>query len=116
MVEFLLNIGDPSGKTEHKKISDAEATNLIGLSVGDIIEGEQIGSPGEKFRITGGSDRDGFPMRRDIAGPERKRIYIAHSTGFISKRQGERKRKRVRGNTIADDIYQINMVRLTSEA
>ncbi len=116
MVEFLLNIGDPSGKTEHKQISDAEASTMIGLAIGDIVDGANIGHPGEKFRITGGSDRDGFPMRKDLPGTDRKRVYVSEGVGFKPKRHGERMRKRMRGDTIADDIYQINMSRITAEA
>lgn len=113
MVEFLINIGDPSGKTEHKKISDEQATALIGMQVGSEVDGSLIGYDGEKFIITGGSDKDGFPMRRDLPGPGRKKLYIAESTGFRAKRKGERARKTVRGNTISDDIAQINMRRIT---
>ncbi len=111
-----MNIGDPSGKTEHNKVSDAEAANLIGLAIGDVVDGDQIGHTGEKFRITGGSDRDGFPMRKDFPGTDRKRIYMTDGVGFQATHDGERQRKRVRANVIAEDIYQINMVRLKAGA
>ncbi|MHA1212378.1 MAG: S6e family ribosomal protein, partial [Candidatus Heimdallarchaeota archaeon] len=61
------------------------------------------------FKVTGGSDKDGFPMRSNLEGPIRKRILSTKSPGFKIAKKGEKQRKLVRGNTISDEIYQINM-------
>ncbi|MHA1469026.1 MAG: S6e family ribosomal protein, partial [Candidatus Asgardarchaeia archaeon] len=67
------------------------------------------GVSGVKLQITGGSDIAGFPMRADIEGPIKKYILLSGGVGFRPRRKGERRRKLVRGNTISEDIVQINM-------
>lgn len=81
---------------------------LVGAKIGDTIDGSTLGLKGYKIKITGGSDKDGFPMRRDISGTGKKRVLITKGPGFNPRRKGIRKRKTVRGNTISDAIIQIN--------
>jgi small subunit ribosomal protein S6e len=110
LAKFQLNIGDPkSGKSFKTIIEGAKATSLIGKKISEEIEGGPIGFPGYIFKITGGSDKDGFPMRSNLEGPIRKRILTTSSQGFRIKEKGLKKRKLVRGNAISDDIYQVNM-------
>ena len=49
------------------------------------------------LEITGGSDNDGFPMRKDVEGSARKKIILTGAPGFHPKTDGLRKRKSVRG-------------------
>jgi small subunit ribosomal protein S6e len=72
--------------------------------------------PGVKLVIKGGSDRSGAPMRPDLPGPVKRRLLLSEGPGFRPKKRGLRKRKLVRGNTISDDIVQINMVIKHEEA
>lgn len=110
MAKFQLNIGDPkSGKSYKTIIEGAKANPLIGKRISEEVEGSPLGFPGYIFKITGGSDKDGFPMRTNLEGPIRKRLLTTKSQGFRIEKKGEKKRKMVRGNTISDDIYQINM-------
>ncbi|NHK29874.1 MAG: 30S ribosomal protein S6e [Asgard group archaeon] len=110
MAKFQLNIGNPkSGKTHKTIIEGAKASILIGKRISEEIDGGQIGFPGYLFKITGGSDKDGFPMRSNLEGPIRKRILATGGQGFNIDKKGMKKRKMVRGNTISDEIYQINM-------
>ncbi|NHJ02754.1 MAG: 30S ribosomal protein S6e [Candidatus Heimdallarchaeota archaeon] len=116
MVRFQLNIAD--GKQSYKKEIDADAMTrqLIGKSLGDELEGEVIGFDGYHFRITGGSDHAGFPMAPGIEGAMPKRILIGHrGVGYKPTRAGKRRRKRVRGAMISEDIYQINLKILKRE-
>ena len=112
MVEFKLAIGDPKTKRTFKaELKSPEADQLIGKKIGDKFRGELLGLTGFEFEITGGSDNAGFPMRADIEGVGRKRIlHDGKLPGFRppKKFKGIRKRKTVRGNTIANDIVQIN--------
>ncbi|MHA1268863.1 MAG: 30S ribosomal protein S6e [Candidatus Helarchaeota archaeon] len=105
-------ISDPKiGKSIQIQIDDSKFKNLIGYKIGDEISGQLLGYDSKyKFKITGGSDKDGFPMRKDIFGSARKRILLKKSTGYRPKRPGLRRRKTVRGNTINEDIVQINCV------
>ncbi|NMC07869.1 MAG: 30S ribosomal protein S6e [Candidatus Lokiarchaeota archaeon] len=86
---------------------------FLGKKIGDTIDGGLIGYPGYEFIITGGSDVAGFPMRKDVAGGIKKRILVSKPcTGVRGKRikKGDRIRILVRGNTITDQIVQVNCV------
>ncbi|AFL67309.1 30S ribosomal protein S6e [Desulfurococcus amylolyticus] len=90
------------------RINDERTQAITGLKIGDYIDGSIIGLKGVKLAITGGSDISGFPMRPDISGPVKKKVLLSGPPGFHPEEDGERRRKTVRGNTIAPDIVQIN--------
>jgi small subunit ribosomal protein S6e len=111
MPEFRVVISDPTtGKAKQVTISGPQASALIGLRIGDEVDGALLGMPGAKLVIRGGSDRSGAPMRPDLPGPVKRRLLLSQGPGFRPKKKGLRKRKLVRGNTISEDIVQINMV------
>ncbi len=98
---------------------------FIGKRIGEEIDGSILGFKGYRIRITGGTDRDGFPMRPDVSGPRRVRVLLSGGVGFHprekppSKKKKRRQRRRkkglrrrvtVRGNVISDAIAQINAV------
>ena len=110
LAEFRAVVNDPKdGKSYQTPVSGHHANSLIGKKIGDVVDGIFVGLPGFKLEITGGSDKDGFPMRKDLPGPRRKKLLISKGVGFNSKKNGLRRRKNVRGNTIAPDTMQINM-------
>jgi len=110
MAEFKLVISDPKARKAYQtEIKSPDADRLFGKKIGEIIKGESINLAGFEFKITGGSDKQGFPMRPDILGTRRIRALIGGGPGIKVKRHGERKRRSVRGNQIADDIAQINL-------
>ncbi|NOY10642.1 MAG: 30S ribosomal protein S6e [Archaeoglobi archaeon] len=110
-MEFKVVISDPStGRAYQKVVSGANANKLIGKEVGDVINGTIVELPPDyELQITGGSDKDGFPIRPDIPGPVRKRILLSGGVGYRPKEKGIRKKKMVRGRVITRDIVQINM-------
>ncbi len=108
-LEFKINIGDNEGKCFSKILRDAQATALIGLKIGDRVDGNIIGFPAYEFIITGGSDRDGFPHRSNIQGAGRKKYLLSGGIGYKVLRKGRRVRKSVRGNILSEMSYQINM-------
>ena len=87
--------------------NDAKVVN--GLKIGDEFNGGILGLKGYKLEITGGSDKNGFPMKADVDGTRRFKSLVSGGTGFKTTKKGLRRRKTVRGNTIADDISQINV-------
>jgi small subunit ribosomal protein S6e len=99
-------ISDP--RTRRAYQIEKDASFLYGKKIGDRFDGSLIGLPGYILEITGGTDKDGFPMRPDLEGTVRKRILLSSGPGYRPKRKGVRRRKMVRGNTIAEDIAQIN--------
>ena len=110
MVDFKVVVNDTkNGKSYQIPVSGHHANSLIGKKIGDDVDGIFISLPGYKLEITGGTDKDGFPMRRDLPGIGRKRLLLSKSLGFRPKEKGLRKKKSVRGNTINQDVVQINM-------
>ncbi|MEM1689562.1 MAG: 30S ribosomal protein S6e [Candidatus Hadarchaeales archaeon] len=102
-------ISDPkTGKSYQIELGEAESKKLIGMKIGDKIDGNLLGLPGYELQITGGSDKDGFPMRRDVTGAGRKKVLLSGPPGFRPKKKGERRRKYVRGNQISEAIVQVN--------
>ncbi|MEM3341276.1 MAG: 30S ribosomal protein S6e, partial [Thermoplasmata archaeon] len=98
------------GKKSYKvTIAGHHANSLIGKQIGDEFDGIFVGLPGYKLKITGGSDKDGFPMRQDIKGPRRVKILTAEGHGFHPSHHGQKDRKNMRGNQISAEIVQINM-------
>ena len=61
-----------------------------------------------KLKLTGGSDKSGVPMRNDIHGAARKYILLSKGVGLQDAEIGQRVRKLMRGNTVSEEIYQIN--------
>lgn len=90
------------------RVSDERTQAFLGLKIGDEVDGGIVGLKGIKLVITGGSDISGFPMRPDIPGPVKKRALLSGPPGFHPREKGERRRRTVRGNTVALDTVQIN--------
>lgn len=109
MVDFKLVISNKEGKSVQKEVSDPNSRNFIGKKIGDIIKGESIGLVGYEFQIRGGSDYCGFPMRKDVPGMGRKKIFAVYGVGIRKQRKGQKQRKTVCGNTIHPRISQINL-------
>ena len=111
MAEFRLIISDPSKKRAHKmEVSGAQANRLFGLGIGDSLAGDVIGLNDYALVITGGSDKDGVAMRRDLPGTVRKRLLLSGGVGYHPKKIGIRRRKSVRGRVISAETGQINLV------
>lgn len=110
MVEFKVVINDiKNGKSHQVLVSGHHANSLIGKKIGDEVDGIFVQLPGYKLTLTGGTDKNGFPMRKDLPGMIRKRLLLSKSKGFNSKENGLRRKKSVRGNTINQEIVQINL-------
>jgi len=110
MVEFKAVINDvKTGKSYQVPVTGHHANSLIGKKVGDVVDGIFVGLPGYKLAITGGSDKDGFPMRRDLPGVKRRRILLTRGIGFQSMEQGLRMRMSIRGNAISPEVSQLNL-------
>ncbi len=110
MVEFKVVINDTkNGKSHQVQVSGHHANSLIGKKIGDEVDGIFIELPGYKLEITGGSDRDGVTMRKDLPGISRRRLLLSKSKGYRPDEKGKRTKKTVRGNMVNPDIVQINM-------
>lgn len=110
MTELQVVIADPKkGHSYQAKVEKTHLARLVGLAIGDEIDGIFVGLPGYKLVITGGSDSDGFPMKKGIPGPGRKKIIGKKGVGFKSNPNNVKLKKMVRGNTISQSISQLNL-------
>jgi small subunit ribosomal protein S6e len=90
------------------ELAEARASPLIGKRIGEIIDGSPVDLPAHKIQITGGSDKDGFPMRPSVHGGVRRSIVLSGGVGLNPTNEGMRRRKTIRGNVVTDEIVQIN--------
>lgn len=110
LAKFRTIISDPdSGISKTVELEENRSIPLIGRKIHEVIDGAVVGLSGYKVQITGGSDKDGFPMRQSVHGGVRRKIILGGGAGFNPNKSGERRRKMVRGNIITDEIVQINM-------
>jgi len=87
--------------------------NLYERRMAQEIDGAVIGEEftGYIFRISGGNDKQGFPMRQGVLTNNRVRILCAKGQKtYRQRRAGERKRKSVRGCIVGHDIAVLNLV------
>ncbi len=107
MVNFKLTISDIKGKSISKELKDSDANPLLGLQLGNETDATIVGLSG-KLKLTGGSDKSGVPMRNDIHGAARKYVLLSKGVGLQDAETGQRVRKLMRGNTVSEEIYQVN--------
>lgn len=118
---FKINIPDKSGKT-HKVELETEFFN--GKSLGDKVPGKEIlpDLSGWEFEISGASDKSGFTAMKGVTGMGLKKVLLGYGKGMHKRHRFEGKKKRsnpvpkglrlrksVRGETISDEITQINL-------
>ncbi len=107
MTNFKLTISDIKGKSVSKELKDSDANPLLGLQLGNETDASIVGLSG-KLKLTGGSDKSGVPMRNDVHGSARKKVLLSKGVGLQDAEMGQRKRKLMRGNTVSEEIYQVN--------
>jgi len=107
-MELKVVISDPeTGKAYQQELKDDKAIRFKGKKVGDEISGSVFGLEGYTLKITGGSDKCGFPIKPRVHGTARPKILMESGIGYNPKRKVRRK-KRVRGERIDEDIVQVN--------
>lgn len=103
--KLVISHGSKSWQTE----KDQKECPLLGKRIGETVDGTSFGLDGYTLEVTGGSDKDGFPMRKDVEGIVRRQIVLEGGVGYKPKYRGTRRRKTIRGNTVAPEIVQINL-------
>jgi len=104
-----FNISYPQNGTQ--KCVDVDDDNKCRIfydkRMGTEVPADELGEEykGYIFKITGGNDKDGFPMKQGIILNGRTQVLMSkgHSCSR-PRRQGERKRKSVRGCIVGPDI------------
>ena len=110
-----INISNPT--TGRVKKFEFEEENqyrpFIDKRIGQEVECNTLGDEfkGYIVKITGGYDKDGFPMMRGVATNNRVKLLLDGRNGcYRPRRKGERRRKTVRGAVVAGDIAVLNTV------
>lgn len=110
-----LNIAYPQNGSQ--KLIDIEDERRLRVfmdkRMGQEVPGDSVGPEfaGYIFRITGGNDKQGFPMKQGVMHPTRVKLLLSkgHSC-YRPRRTGERKRKSVRGCIVAMDLSVLSLV------
>ena len=107
-MDYKVVVSDPkTGKSYQVDVKDDQGRKLRGKRMGESFDGAILGLPGYKLEITGGSDKAGFPMKRGVHSTGAVRILMGDGVGFKAK-GGQRVRRRVHGESIGDDVVQVN--------
>ncbi|KAE8669422.1 40S ribosomal protein S6-2 [Hibiscus syriacus] len=83
----------------------------ISQEVAEDALGEEF--EGYVFKIMGGCDKQGFPMKQGVLTPGRVRLLLHRGTPCFrgyGRRNGERRRKSVRGCIVSQDLSVLNLV------
>ena len=104
----ILIVSNPDGTSQRVEIEDAQLRPLVGTRIGQTIDGALAGMQGYKLKFTGGTDKDGVPMRPDVHGSARANIVLSGGVGYKPTDKGMQKRKVVRGNTISAETTFLN--------
>ncbi|AJF60387.1 MAG: 30S ribosomal protein S6e [Candidatus Diapherotrites archaeon] len=97
-------ISDPkTGKAYSKKIEGPEL--FLNKKVGQQVALNGIGLDGYEAKITGGSDKQGFPMKADLEGTGRRKVLLVKQ-----KNKGIRRRISFRGNMVSRETQQLNLL------
>jgi len=111
MAKFQLIVSDPKNRTSRAvTLEGVRAQPLVGKGIGETVDGKLLNLGNGILKLTGGTDKDGIPMRSDIQGVAKKRAILTGGVGFQSDQRGERRRKLVRGRVVGEDTMQVNSV------
>jgi len=90
-------------------------SSLFDHRLGQQVEGKIFSDDWEGYilKITGGSDKDGFPMSQGVLAASRVLLFLKRGAiGYNAwrGRSGERRRKSVRGCILGADIAVLNLI------
>merc|ERR1711869_170349 len=115
VLDMKLNLACPETGAA-KAISIDEDKKLLPFfdkRISQEVDGDSLGDEfkGYRFRISGGNDKQGFPMMQGVLTPERVRLLLRKgSKCYRQRRTGEMKRKSVRGCIVSQELSVLNLV------
>jgi len=104
----------PTGAQKSIELDDEKKLRaLYDRRMAQEVEGELLGDEfkGYVFKITGGNDKEGFPMKQGVLTNTRVRLLMGKDTTcYRPRRSGERRRKSVRGCIVGPDLAVVQLV------
>ncbi|KAI6158483.1 40S ribosomal protein S6 [Pisolithus thermaeus] len=110
-----LNIANPAtGQQKTVEVDEERRYRIFyDKKISQEVEADSLGDEwkGYVLRVTGGNDKQGFPMKQGVLLPHRVRLLLAdgHSC-YRPRRDGERRRKSVRGCIVGPDIAVLSLI------
>jgi len=109
-----LNIAYPTtGSQKTFELEELKARALYDKRMAQEIEGDALLEEfkGYVFKINGGNDKQGFPMMQGVLLNHRVRLLLdKNSKTYRPRKDGQRKRKSVRGCIVGPDIAVVHLV------
>lgn len=110
-----LNFSNPAtGQQKLIEVDDERKIRIFyGLRMAQEVAVDALGDEwaGYVVRVSGGNDKQGFPMKQGVFSSNRVRLLLAKGHSCYRPRiTGERKRKSVRGCIVASDIAVLALV------
>lgn len=110
-----LNVANPAtGQQKSFDFDDERKTRVFyDKRMSQEVSADSLGDEwkGYVLRIMGGNDKQGFPMKQGVLLPSRVRLLLSdgHSC-YRERRDGQRKRKSVRGCIVGSDIAALALI------
>jgi small subunit ribosomal protein S6e len=110
-----LNVSYPStgAQKTFEVVDDHKLRMFYEKRIGAEVDAEHLGEEwkGYVFRIAGGNDKQGFPMKQGVLTNTRVRLLLSkgHSC-YRPRRTGERKRKSVRGCIVDANLSALALI------
>lgn len=103
----------PTGQEKTLDIDDEKKVRVFyDKKIGDEVEGHHLGEDynGYVFKIKGGNDKQGFPMKSGVFANHRVRVLLKPGNKcFKPRRDGQRRKKSVRGCICGPDLAVISL-------
>jgi len=115
LTNLQLNIAYPAtGAQKLVEIDDDRKLRVLyDKRISQEVAGDSLGDEfkGYVFKIAGGNDKQGFPMKQGVLTANRVSLLLSKGQScYRQRRSGERKRKSVRGCIVASDIAALALV------
>lgn len=104
-------IPDLLGLRPHGALEFRSSEGGCGLKFPNLGDAQEF--KGYIFKIKGGQDKQGFPMKQGVLTPNRVRVLMSPGDQCFrgyGRRDGERRRKSVRGCIVSHDLSVLNLV------